>query len=186
MKKITSVIIVALILIGLAYLLAPREPRELPAPAQSDAPSAHQDSSNAMQYAIQGLDAGFVSMVVAKHSPTLLEEEKRAISEDFYGAPNTLPASRYFVIAEELTCSRVKNSGSIVDCDITYPKNEKHFALDSDDSAKLFVILGGLQQGAPRDAIRVTQVNCSVDDMVVQTSPGNDIRGFDCDLIIEP
>ncbi|MCA9351678.1 hypothetical protein KC929_02775 [Patescibacteria group bacterium] len=135
-------------------------------------------------YYLGGLDAGFVSMTLAKYSPLTTEEEKRAISQDFYGAPNDLPASRYFVIADKLTCTRVVNSDSIVDCTVVYPGTDMEFFMSSEDSARLFVILGDLSL-ATNGSIYVSQINCSVDDYAVQTSAANNIQGFDCDLIIE-
>ncbi|MCA9352331.1 hypothetical protein KC866_02990 [Patescibacteria group bacterium] len=133
-------------------------------------------------YYLGGLDAGFVSMVLAKYSPTLTEEEKRTIEQDFYGAPNDMPASRYFVIADEVICDRVPNSDSIVDCTVMYPKNETKFMMSSEDSARLFVILDDVISVRIERAVHIQQINCSVDDYVVQTSPGDHIEGFDCDF----
>lgn len=138
-----------------------------------------------------GPEAAELAYIVSQFSPLLDEPQKRAISQDFHGAPLATEPAVHFVTAERVSCrARTESVGAGVVCAIDYGQGQV-VEIGEEDAQALYDALGALgveaESGMSHLERTITALNCTVDDGAAQTlsSTGSHIEGFACQFRVE-
>jgi hypothetical protein len=132
-----------------------------------------------------------LAYAVASHSPLLSAAQRRAISQDFHGAPLSRAPRVHSVVAESISCREPQRSvGGQTRCTINYT-SARTVQLTGANARSLFRelgIVGAETEGGMMHLERtITKLTCTVDDKIAQETPssGNAVAGFSCDFSVE-
>ncbi len=126
--------------------------------------------------------AGFIATVVAQQSPLLADSEKQAISQNYFGAPLATAPRVHTVTAEEISCEKNVLDTTTPRCSVRFDRTS--IQLSDEDALGMYSALkkAGIVEYVTDDIalITVQPLTCVVDDIKVQSSPGDNIEGFSC------
>jgi hypothetical protein len=141
-------------------------------------------------YRSEAAKAAKLAYVVAQNSPILGKAAKRAISQNYHGAPIAGKPRVHRVLAKDVYCRGLNQATPDPNpsCEITYAARtgEKKIVLRGEEAAMLdagLAAVGVEPDAAMGHAVRqLMDLRCTVDDDTAQgtSSSGDEINGFAC------
>ncbi len=134
--------------------------------------------------------AGLLASTLSEYDPSLTDDVKRAISQNYNGVPLSTVPGIHTVTAKDISCeySEKEDTPSTI-CRVSFAGQDPQL-LPQDKSKDVYVALkkAGIEEAkngddlAMVDTITAESVECTVDDSKIQSSPGDNIQGFSCTI----